>query len=73
MNILIIGVGTVGSNLSRELAVLDPDLYDKYKTSIPGRAAFVMTPLSSALIRPARTATSPKYAPRSWNMKPTCS
>lgn len=31
MNILIIGVGTVGGNLSRELAVLQPRLYDKYK------------------------------------------
>ena len=31
MNILIIGVGTVGGNLSRELAVLQPQLYDKYK------------------------------------------
>lgn len=31
MNVLIIGVGTVGGNLSRELVVLNPDLYDKYK------------------------------------------
>ena len=31
MNVLIIGVGTVGSNLAKELAVLKPHLYDKYK------------------------------------------
>ena len=31
MNVLIIGVGTVGSNLEKELAVLRPHLYDKYK------------------------------------------
>ncbi|MBQ3477505.1 MAG: hypothetical protein IJH25_04965 [Clostridia bacterium] len=31
MNTLIIGVGTVGGNLARELAVLKPHLYDKYK------------------------------------------
>lgn len=31
MSVLIIGVGTVGGNLSRELAVLQPQLYDKYK------------------------------------------
>ena len=31
MNILIIGAGTVGGNLAKELAVLKPDLYDKYK------------------------------------------
>ena len=31
MNVLIVGVGTVGGNLSRELAVLHPRLYDKYK------------------------------------------
>ena len=31
MSVLIIGVGTVGGNLSRELAALQPQLYDKYK------------------------------------------
>ena len=31
MNVLIIGVGTVGGNLAKELAVLKPHLYDKYK------------------------------------------
>lgn len=31
MSVLIIGVGTVGGNLNRELAVLNPDLFDKYK------------------------------------------
>ena len=31
MNVLIIGIGTVGSNLAKELAVLKPHLYDKYK------------------------------------------
>ena len=31
MDILIIGVGTVGGNLSRELGALKPQLYDKYK------------------------------------------
>ena len=31
MDILIIGVGTVGENLQNELAVLKPDSYDKYK------------------------------------------
>lgn len=31
MNVLIIGVGTVGGNLSGELAALQPQLYDKYK------------------------------------------
>ena len=31
MDILIIGAGTVGGNLQKELAVLKPDIYDKYK------------------------------------------
>lgn len=31
MSVLIIGVGTVGGNLARELSVLKPYLYDKYK------------------------------------------
>lgn len=31
MKILIIGVGTVGGNLAKELKPLKPDLYDKYK------------------------------------------
>ena len=31
MDVLIIGVGTVGGNLSGELAALQPQLYDKYK------------------------------------------
>ena len=31
MSALIIGVGTVGGNFSRELAALQPQLYDKYK------------------------------------------
>ena len=31
MDILIIGVGTVGGNLSREIGALKPQLYDKYK------------------------------------------
>ena len=31
MNVLIIGVGTVGRNLTGELEALQPQLYDKYK------------------------------------------
>ena len=31
MNVLIIGVGTVGGNLTGELEALQPQLYDKYK------------------------------------------
>ena len=31
MNVLIIGVGTDGGNLTGELAALQPNLYDKYK------------------------------------------
>ena len=31
MDILIIGAGTVGGNLQKELAVLKPEIYDKYK------------------------------------------
>ena len=31
MNVLIIGVGTVGGNLTGELEALQPNLYDKYK------------------------------------------
>lgn len=39
-DVLIIGCGTVGSNLSRELSALKPHLYDKYKgidTRQPGK------------------------------------
>ena len=32
MNILIIGYGVVGHNLYKEIAQLNPDIYDKYKT-----------------------------------------
>ena len=32
MNILIIGYGIVGHNLYKEIAQLNPDIYDKYKT-----------------------------------------
>jgi nucleotide sugar dehydrogenase len=30
-NVLIIGFGTVGRNLYKELSLLEPDIYDKYK------------------------------------------
>ena len=31
-NVLIVGYGVVGHNLAKEIAVLSPDIYDKYKT-----------------------------------------
>ena len=31
-NILIVGYGVVGHNLAQEIAKLNPDIYDKYKT-----------------------------------------
>lgn len=30
-NVLIIGYGIVGHNLAKEIAILSPDIYDKYK------------------------------------------
>ena len=33
-SVLIVGYGTVGSNLYKELAVLKPDIYDKYKSKV---------------------------------------
>lgn len=31
MNVLIVGYGVVGNNLSKEIEKLNPDIYDKYK------------------------------------------
>lgn len=33
MNILIVGYGIVGHNLAKEISILKPDVYDKYKTT----------------------------------------
>ena len=30
-NVLIVGYGVVGHNLAKEIAILSPDIYDKYK------------------------------------------
>ena len=33
MNVLIVGYGVVGNNLSKEIEKLNPDIYDKYKNA----------------------------------------
>lgn len=32
MNVLIVGYGVVGHNLAKEISILNPDIYDKFKT-----------------------------------------